>query len=398
MGVCTVCEGDASSFCTRCKKAYYCDAECYKCDAKNHKLVCRIPSKDIQITNAESSSASLSAETETKSLKYVSTRVALTKYGLSVNSNLICIRDSPVSGRGVFALCDIPAGTLIADEIAEVAFYNTSASIQQCILSMSPRTKKLLLQLRTDKLTSLEDVLRDSVCLVSADDFPQYSLSGNHMLDSSSCSAGMHYAFVLERFFNHCCGPTAHRAIHDGHCYITTYVDIPAGEEISLCYYHACYSLPKRERSDILPFTCKCSVCVGRDSNIERARRAFQKKAGILLNMNKIDVRMKCYNILTDMFDEIMETSVACLPHITTGPSVIVNNKSKQVNLNPLFCDTVIMCIAKLLESGLLGDDFRYTLKKLLDISIIITEFRHETHTDNYISHVILRSAMSRIS
>jgi len=372
MGECAVCEGAATSFCTRCKTTYYCDRECFNSDYANHTLTCRVPSD------------------------HVGTRVAFTKRGLSVNSNLICIRDSKVSGRGVFAMRDIPAGTLIAEEKAVVSFYKKG--LAAALGTMSDSTEDLLLQLRTPQLKTLKAVMKDSVCMVHSDTYQSCALYGNNALDSSGMCAGVHHVFVLERMFNHSCAPNVHRSIHDGRVYITTNVDICDGDELFLCYYHACYSLPKRDRDVLLPFKCKCSVCVSPVNSIERARRTFQKRAAVLLSMPRTDVRMKSYEVLTDMFDDIMRNAMDCLPHITTGPYVVIGDKVlKNINLNPLYCDTIIMCIAKLLESGLTGSDYRYTLKKLLDISIVITEYRRESHTDNYISHVVLRSAVSRI-
>jgi SET domain-containing protein len=127
---------------------------------------------------------------------------------------LIEVRESAIHGRGVFALCDIHAGTLVTEYVGEV-------------------------------ITKAESLLR-------CEENNQYifHLDDEHDLDGN-------VDWNPARFINHGCSPNCESEMRDGHIMISALRHIAQGEEITFNYG---YDLEDYEDH---PCHCGSPRCVG---------------------------------------------------------------------------------------------------------------------------------------
>ncbi|KAK5742265.1 hypothetical protein LTR17_003506 [Elasticomyces elasticus] len=176
-------------------------------------------------------------------------------------------------GVGVFATRTIPAGTLIVKEKPIVTFPKnsfriTGKEVEAAYANLSASSKSRFDALRT--IIDMPNRSHDKVFSTPEIDLTNPRVLNRLRVNSNACSdvGGCGVYDTICRF-NHACKPNATRlGTRRKSMECRSIFEIQAGQEITVCYHDAVFSLTTAERQHEMPprgyrWKCECDLCVG---------------------------------------------------------------------------------------------------------------------------------------
>ncbi|KAK5728681.1 hypothetical protein LTR15_001820 [Elasticomyces elasticus] len=199
-------------------------------------------------------------------------------------------------GVGVFATRTIPAGTLIVKEkpiitFSKNSFKITGEEVELGYADLSASSKSRFDALRT--IIDMPNRSHDKVFSTPEIDLTNPRVLNRLRVNSNACSDdGGCGVYDTTCRFNHACKPNATRlgtGRKSMECWSIS--KIQAGQEITVCYHDAVFSLTATERQQEMPlwgyrWKCECDLCTGPadELRVSDMRRKLIRHLHILFN------------------------------------------------------------------------------------------------------------------
>ncbi|KAI0124980.1 hypothetical protein BJ170DRAFT_685855 [Xylariales sp. AK1849] len=224
------------------------------------------------------------------------------------------IRNTPSKGTGVFAICDIPAGTAILQEEAFLLSPNCKrlvthptgtgaaiwlphppmcSAIMTAFDALDAKVKQSVLDLHAYRAVGKDFWLRETVDAIMAKRKQNASSREDYVkllfvVDTNSFASNggpgpMSELYLLVSRFNHSCVYNAHHAggptSSGRELVVRARTDIKKGEEITLTYIDPWMANRQARLKGIWGFECLCSVCDINDTAMDTATRSKYEEA-----------------------------------------------------------------------------------------------------------------------